>query len=521
MRNTRKTLGTVIAVLLLAFTIASCPNPPANNSTNSNNPTGSNGAPAALSAAKAITAFSFPALGVTAAIDETNGTITAVVPNGTDRSGLVAAFSSTGQGVSVGGVQQVSGTTPNNFASVKMYTVTAADGSSRSYLVTVVIQPSGSAAPSWGKRLSNVGTSSRIKVDSNGNVYVIGYEADAAGANTHDDWRIRKFDSAGVEDTANWDKTINGASNRDDRAMDIAIDGANNVYVIGTTNYDWQDSYDITSDWWIKKFSSAGVEDTVHWNKTIDAGTLTDDEPYAIGIDGSGSVYVVGCYGTGGSFQFTGWWIKKFAADGTEDTTNWNKKLASGSGWLMAARAVDFDSSGNVYVAGTLNDYKSWVLRKFSSSGVEDSANWGKTITLSSGSYAFDLVVDRSANLVYVGGCGNNHGLIKKYNASGVEDIFNWNKVVDGGHGGPDQVLGLGLDGQRNLFAAGIMDQANGGTPYACWISKYAPSGAEDTANWNKLIPLGPTEGAKSIAFDSSNNVYVASNSWYVWKFTD
>ncbi len=95
----------------------------------------------ALSSAKAITAFSFaspPRLGT---IDENAKTIAVTVPYGTPVTALVATFTTTGSGVKVGSTVQVSGTTANNFTCPVIYTVTAADGSTANYTVTVTMTP--------------------------------------------------------------------------------------------------------------------------------------------------------------------------------------------------------------------------------------------------------------------------------------------------------------------------------------------------------------------------------------------
>lgn len=69
-----------------------------------------------------------------------NGTaIAATVPYGTDVSALVATFSTTGTSVAVGATTQVSGSTPNDFTSPVSYVVSAADGSTTTYIVTVTI----------------------------------------------------------------------------------------------------------------------------------------------------------------------------------------------------------------------------------------------------------------------------------------------------------------------------------------------------------------------------------------------
>ena len=97
-----------------------------------------------LSSAKAITAFSFSS--GTGVINETAHTVAVNVPNGTDVTALVATFTTTGAGISIGGTSQVSATTANNFISVKTYTVTAADSSTQTYTVTVTILPANQIA---------------------------------------------------------------------------------------------------------------------------------------------------------------------------------------------------------------------------------------------------------------------------------------------------------------------------------------------------------------------------------------
>jgi len=95
----------------------------------------------ARSAAKAITAFSFqgltpPVIGV---INGAARTIAVTVPRATDVHALVATFTTTGAAVAVGGTPQVSGTTANDFSSPVTYKVTADDGSTQDYTVTVTV----------------------------------------------------------------------------------------------------------------------------------------------------------------------------------------------------------------------------------------------------------------------------------------------------------------------------------------------------------------------------------------------
>jgi len=91
----------------------------------------------AASTAKQITAFSFASPAASGVI--TGTAIALTVPYGTERNGLVASFATSGASVKVGDTTQTSGATANNFTSAVTYTVTAADETTQSYVVTVSV----------------------------------------------------------------------------------------------------------------------------------------------------------------------------------------------------------------------------------------------------------------------------------------------------------------------------------------------------------------------------------------------
>lgn len=72
---------------------------------------------------------------VTGTIDGTD--ITVAVPYSTDVTALVASFTTNSDSVTVGGSEQVSGTTPNDFTTPVTYRVIADDSSYQDYTVTV------------------------------------------------------------------------------------------------------------------------------------------------------------------------------------------------------------------------------------------------------------------------------------------------------------------------------------------------------------------------------------------------
>jgi hypothetical protein len=104
----------------------------------------------ASSSAKVMSTFSLA--GGSSSLAVTSGTIsgTAIavtVPNATNVTALVATFTSTGASVKIGAVVQASAVTANNFTSPVAYTVTAADGSTVIYTVTVTVAASTSVLP--------------------------------------------------------------------------------------------------------------------------------------------------------------------------------------------------------------------------------------------------------------------------------------------------------------------------------------------------------------------------------------
>ena len=100
----------------------------------------------APSSDKAITAFSLASPAAAGTIDESAKTIALSVPYRTTVTALVASFTTTGASVAVGSTAQVSGTTANDFSKAVTYTVTAADGSTVNYVVTVTVAKSSDKA---------------------------------------------------------------------------------------------------------------------------------------------------------------------------------------------------------------------------------------------------------------------------------------------------------------------------------------------------------------------------------------
>ncbi len=99
--------------------------------------------PDTKSSTKDFTAFSIDgATGVITDTSATEGTVLVTLPFGTGVTELVATFTTNGSSVAVGSTPQISGTTSNSFESSTVhYIVTAADGTTKDYAVTVAREP--------------------------------------------------------------------------------------------------------------------------------------------------------------------------------------------------------------------------------------------------------------------------------------------------------------------------------------------------------------------------------------------
>jgi|GEM_PF-6297917 len=88
-----------------------------------------------ISSTKDITSYEIN--GIPGTINEANNTIQLTLPFGTGLTNLVATFKAIGD-VKVGVTEEVSGKTPNNFTNPVDYKITATDGSTRDFMVTVI-----------------------------------------------------------------------------------------------------------------------------------------------------------------------------------------------------------------------------------------------------------------------------------------------------------------------------------------------------------------------------------------------
>jgi hypothetical protein len=349
----------------------------------------------------------------------------------------------------------------------------------------------------WVRRYNGPGNGTdwacAIAVDVSGNVYVTG---SSFGSGTNNDYATVKYYPDG--NTA-WVRRYNGPGNEGDGAFAIAVDNSGNVYVTGDS-WGFGTFYDYAT---IKYYPNG---DTA-WVRRYNGPGNSGDDAYAIAVDGSGNVYVMGeSWGSGTSWDYAT--IKYYP---TGDTA-WVRRYNGPDNSSDYAEGIAVDGSGNVYVSGTsvgIVTNGDYATIKYNSSGNE---LWVRRYN-GPGNYddwVRAIAVDDSGN-VYVTGSSYN-GLnydyaTIKYKPNGDTA---WVRRYNGPGNGWDEARAIVIDGSYNVYVTGVSVSAGQDEDWA--TIKYYPNG--DTA-WVRRYngPGNYADQAYAIAVDGLNNVYVTGYS--------
>jgi N-acetylneuraminic acid mutarotase len=203
-----------------------------------------------------------------------------------------------------------------------------------SHAVTLKLNPNG--ALQWRKDYTN-GSASALVVDVAGNVYVLGA---ITVESITTDLLLLKYTGAGV---LQWAK-IYGPSSGDDVPKAIALDGAGNIYIAGTANY----NRGYGGDFATLKYTPAGVQQWVAVYDSPPGGSR--DQLSAMVVDAAGNVYI-----TGTSYNYDGqvpFWEYATIKYNTAGVKQW---IAQQRDSNIYSNALSLDAAGNVYVTGNYN----------------------------------------------------------------------------------------------------------------------------------------------------------------------
>jgi streptogramin lyase len=332
-----------------------------------------------------------------------------------------------------------------------------------------------------------------MALDRESNVYITGTSSY--------DYATVKYDSEGIEI---WAARYNDDDDRFDTAHAIAVDEEGNVYVTGESGVlvDGLLYYDFATI----KYDSHGIE---QWVRIYDGPAHKSDKAYGIMVDGEGSVYVTG-YSTGIETSWD-WTTIKYDSEGNEI---WLRRYdADGRGDV--GRSLAMDVEGNIYIVGdSQRIWMDWNLTtmKYDAEGNElwvrefDGPEHGYDV-------ATDFALDREGNVCVTGIIdwdSRPDYVTIKYDSEGNEL---WVRFYDGPgdiYGSTDRAAANEVDAEGNVYVTGTSTGTDTSQDYV--TIKYDPQGNE---LWLRRYDgqLCEYDYASAIALDRQGNVYVTGES--------
>ncbi|MGB8225794.1 MAG: hypothetical protein WCE45_02845 [Sedimentisphaerales bacterium] len=353
-----------------------------------------------------------------------------------------------------------------------------------------VTPPSARPQVVWTQRYNGTANNSDyakdIAVDSTGNVIVTGY---AKNTGTNYDFATIKYTPDG---SIIWTNTYNRSSSNSDYAMALAVDANSNVIVAGY-GYIAATGYDGI----IIKYAPGGSQ---LWTA---AYNYSNDRFYDVATDANGNIYAVGRSGDDAL-------LVKYTPDGN---LAWARTYNGSANNYDSFYQLALDANGNVYACGEsaeLYTDQDCLTAKYSPDGVR---LWVQTYDgPANGWDLLEAITLDSTGNVYVAGSietetDSNYVTIK-YSPDG--DSL-WTAFYGGGEYGWDEAYAITVDSGGDAVVTGYSEGAaspsdiatvkyNSATGSEIWAKRYAGAG-----NF--------TDFAEAIATDNSGNVYVHGRS--------
>lgn len=317
-------------------------------------------------------------------------------------------------------------------------------GSDLNFSIDVILHKYDAAGTKlWTKRYDRASRDDggvAVAVGTTGDVYVLAYTKDAA---LNQDITIIKYDSAGNLITSkNW----NGGTV--DTPRGLALDGSNNVFIVGDTNQN------ATQDIILLKYDSAlTFKGQSFFNGP---GNLADSALQIAIRTNLNELFVAGSSRAIGSQE--DFLCAKFDLN---LGFKWAKTFDGPAGGSDSVNALGIDSTGNPVISGPSNgvgtDSDMWTLKLDQANG---NQLWAirKDGGASKGDNVTDLALDSSDN-VYVCGKLNSvaskadMGLVK-YNSAGVEQ---WTRFYSSSGGSDEEeARSVTVDGFGNVYMTGV-----------------------------------------------------------------
>ena len=346
--------------------------------------------------------------------------------------------------------------------------------------------------------LEDIGVS--IALDGAGNVYVSG-TSERASKNT--DIVVIKYNNNGVEQ---WVSRYNGPGNGNDKANALAVDPQGNAYVTGSQDGDEQnDGTDIVT----LRYNSQGA---LQWAKSYAGAAGKEDEAKTIALPGDGYVYIAGSLVETTSSDYL---LIKYSIEGNVAWIGWYDGPVKGSDLI---NDIDVDAAGNVYITGTSQSEDGrfgtinmdYCTIKYDANG---NQKWNRRYDQDQNKdVATSIEVDASGN-VFVNGSSYKDGTLDyltiKYDGANGNHIWGDRFYVENGCG--EVPYDMVMDAEGSVYITGSANRAGN-----CYLTDYATVKykSNGTREWVKFY-AGPAleNRARAIALDNKGNVYVTGSS--------
>lgn len=335
-----------------------------------------------------------------------------------------------------------------------------------------------------------------MAMDTSGNIFIAGYVVEYG---TDRNFALQKI---GTNGTTLWVRTLNGtAVGSSDSAQSVAVDNAGNVYVAGFTH-----NKGSSSDFTIAKFDTNGNQLWVYYYDYISE----TDRALSIALDASNNVYVTGRSDGSTSNLVSNDDILTLKLN-TNGALLWAVRYNGTGNTTDTGRVVRVAPSGNVYVAGRTSNAANfdYIVLKYNSSGVQQ---WANIYNNGGVDEAFFMEIDSAEN-VYVTGNSENASLTNsdvattKINSAGVTQ---WTARFNGTANGTDLADAIRIDTTGNVIVAATTDTDSSALTINNDMCLIKYDGAGNTL-WTTTYGGTPDadDQAVAMALDASNNIFV------------
>lgn len=343
----------------------------------------------------------------------------------------------------------------------------------------------------WSKRYSGPDSlddwTYALVLDDSLNIYIAG-ETQTAGQGK--DYLLVKYNNSGQQI---WVRTYDGPGNSNDAAVDLGIDGKNNLYITGTSN----------GDYLTLKYNRAG---DLLWQRRYNGSGNDLDDARTIAVTDDGTVCVSG--GSTGDTSGLDFVTVKYNTHG--DTLWINRYNGPGNAYDLVyyQGSVISDKNSNVYVCGYSTGADSlyeYTVVKYDVNGIQKWVYRKGGAGMSHDDYTDAITIDPWGNIYLTGAMydsNENYNIVTvKLDSTGGEQ---WSASWNGASNDWDEGYGVIADDSGHVYVLGRSNKKNfAGADFV--LIRYDSSGKYD---WDLTYSRGGFSWPFKLRTDQYGNMY-------------